>query len=461
MDGHPPASVNMYWRRFRVDSIPIDNPVLFDSWLRDRWTEKDMLLSIYNRTGRFPADNGIHKGADGKVYRGAGYVESEVKSVRWYEFLKIFAPVGLFAMVLYMFYGAIPKEVVPSPDKQVWGSTVTTMQKGAAEKSRRTKIALLNDPSGKVQKDIFTAATQKTASSLPDTFNNKVKAENLTAVTRKSPSLNPDKSSTKAKAHEFASTARKTAISIPSKSSVKTNADSSTSISRNTTLSLPNTASSNAKADNSAPTTRKTANSIISKSNIKNNAGTSLKATQKTATSLPSNATSKSKADKFVTPIKKTPPKLGIPGAGAGKSKEEKPALGALAIRKKPVHDATQETKSGAYKSSMPINHKAITKNKEVKTSSSNRPSKEPATQSSTKATRKMLEPKQATKKVAPKLHPPKPQPHPNQKRLEPRPDKDSALKTPRSQNIQPKGAVQRPSNVAVSKSNPIQSQKR
>ncbi|EFX00735.1 phospholipid/glycerol acyltransferase [Grosmannia clavigera kw1407] len=36
LQGQPPKSVNFYWRRFRVDNIPLDNAELFDTWLRER-----------------------------------------------------------------------------------------------------------------------------------------------------------------------------------------------------------------------------------------------------------------------------------------------------------------------------------------------------------------------------------------------------------------------------------------
>lgn len=442
----------MYWRRFRVDSVPIDNPALFDRWLRDRWTEKDMLLSIYNRTGRFPADNGIYKGSDGKIRRGAGYIESEVKSVRWYEFLKIFAPVGLFAMVLYMFYGAIPKEVVPSTEKQVLGNTLTIMQKGLAEKSRRTGLALLNEPSSKISKEIFTAATRKPASSILDKHSSKVKTETSTPVTRKAAGVLPNKLNTKANTHDSTSTARKTAISVSSKSTTKANDDTSLSISRNTKSSLPDKTSSKAEIADSASSTRKIASSITSKSGSKTNPESSTKATQKTETLLPSNSTSKAKAENSVTATKKNPQKLGMPGAKSGKSKNENPAVGALATRKTSAHAAAQETVSGGHKPSMPTKQKVTAKNQLVKTPISNPPSKKYVTQAPTKLTPKPPQPQQAIKKVAPKLPAPKPQSQSDQKRVGFRPDGESTPKIPRSQNTKLKGAVKRPSNVAVSK---------
>ncbi|KAL8646724.1 MAG: hypothetical protein Q9226_006739 [Calogaya cf. arnoldii] len=107
--GKPPKSVNMYWRRFDVWSIPSDNDRDFDNWLRARWIEKDQLLDNYQKTGRFPADTGVDELADGRKRRGAGYIETEIKPNKWYEYLQVFAPVGMLAFVLYMFYGGLPK----------------------------------------------------------------------------------------------------------------------------------------------------------------------------------------------------------------------------------------------------------------------------------------------------------------------------------------------------------------
>ena len=68
--------------------------------------------------GRFPADRGAHKTREGKIIRGAGHIETEIKSNYWYEFLQIFAPVGLFALVLYMFYNALPTTYTKSLNKE-------------------------------------------------------------------------------------------------------------------------------------------------------------------------------------------------------------------------------------------------------------------------------------------------------------------------------------------------------
>ena len=118
VDGTPPKSVNMFWRRFPIAKIPLDDPQKFDLWLRARWAEKDRLIDRYLRTGRFPADDGVTVTSQGKTLRGAGYIETEIKASRWYDFLQVFAPIGLFALVLYMFYGALPSNLVDSLNKK-------------------------------------------------------------------------------------------------------------------------------------------------------------------------------------------------------------------------------------------------------------------------------------------------------------------------------------------------------
>lgn len=110
LEGRPPKSVSMYWRRFRVKDIPFQSEKAFELWLNARWREKDLLIENYLIHGRFPADTGVSKTPTGQVKRGSGHLEVEIKSGHWYEFLQIFAPMGILAMVLYCFYGALPQK---------------------------------------------------------------------------------------------------------------------------------------------------------------------------------------------------------------------------------------------------------------------------------------------------------------------------------------------------------------
>lgn len=116
-EGRPPKSVNMHWRRFRVADIPIDDERGFEVWLRNRWREKDYMLEYFTRNGRFPVDHNwmlkqTHQKVNGDHGRGksktesAKYIETQVKSKSWEEFLLIFAPIGAFVIVLFLFYSA-------------------------------------------------------------------------------------------------------------------------------------------------------------------------------------------------------------------------------------------------------------------------------------------------------------------------------------------------------------------
>ncbi|GAO18023.1 uncharacterized protein UV8b_00864 [Ustilaginoidea virens] len=83
--GRPPKSVNLYWRRFKITDIPLDDPREFDLWLRDQWYKKDALMEEYLDKGRFPAMHGAE----------VEYVETEVRTRYPWEILQIFTVVGL------------------------------------------------------------------------------------------------------------------------------------------------------------------------------------------------------------------------------------------------------------------------------------------------------------------------------------------------------------------------------
>lgn len=153
--GKPPKSVNMYWRRFDVWSIPADDDRAFDNWLRARWIEKDQLLEHYQKTGRFPADTGVDELPDGRKRRGAGYIETEIKPNNWYEYLQIFAPVGLLALVLYMFYGGLPKRFMKDIGKQ---AAQQSQAEGATEGSPKNIEQLINSAPRIVELDSTNAS---------------------------------------------------------------------------------------------------------------------------------------------------------------------------------------------------------------------------------------------------------------------------------------------------------------
>lgn len=97
----------MYWRRFAVSTIPLDDAQEFELWLRKRWTEKEAFLEGYLQTGRFPADESndanedtaVDSNGNTKYAQGAGFIETEVKLEHWYEIGQIFVvPLTLFCL---------------------------------------------------------------------------------------------------------------------------------------------------------------------------------------------------------------------------------------------------------------------------------------------------------------------------------------------------------------------------
>lgn len=93
--GRPPKSVNLYWRRFPVGDIPLQDSNAFELWLRDRWYEKDALMEQYLSTGRFPPTPASKKTEGEDV----GFVETEVRTRYWWEFVQIFVVLGVFGLI--------------------------------------------------------------------------------------------------------------------------------------------------------------------------------------------------------------------------------------------------------------------------------------------------------------------------------------------------------------------------
>jgi len=110
----------MYWRRFAVSSIPLDDPKAFEAWLMDRWREKDALLELFYETGLFPAapakstsesesksksesESKSKEQHDDGPASFTGYIETSVRLARWSEVGQIFvvlATVGLIANII-------------------------------------------------------------------------------------------------------------------------------------------------------------------------------------------------------------------------------------------------------------------------------------------------------------------------------------------------------------------------
>ena len=97
--GQPPPSVNMYWRRFAIQDIPLDTADNFDVWLRERWYEKDALMEGYLKTGFFPGiasePNNV---TDGDTKEN--HIETEVRLRNWWEVGNIFVVLAAVGLVL-------------------------------------------------------------------------------------------------------------------------------------------------------------------------------------------------------------------------------------------------------------------------------------------------------------------------------------------------------------------------
>lgn len=160
LEGRPPKSVSMYWRRFAVKDIPLHNEKAFDLWLIARWREKDLLMEQYLQHGKFPADAGATKYRSGKVLRGCGHMEVPIQASKWYEFLQIFAPMGILAMVLFIFYGDLPKRFWKSINKEAVQSGTEDIKKAGLQAGRQAK-SLSNSASGLTLDSFFDPAQQE------------------------------------------------------------------------------------------------------------------------------------------------------------------------------------------------------------------------------------------------------------------------------------------------------------
>ncbi|KAL5119104.1 hypothetical protein ACEQ8H_003028 [Pleosporales sp. CAS-2024a] len=103
--GRAPKSVNMYWRRFRIADMPLDDEEAFSRWVLARWREKDDLLQYYVEHNRFPADEGgVSLSGDGKQVQGAGWIETEVRPVKSAEWVQVYIPIAAVGLVMNVFF---------------------------------------------------------------------------------------------------------------------------------------------------------------------------------------------------------------------------------------------------------------------------------------------------------------------------------------------------------------------
>ncbi|ETI19508.1 hypothetical protein G647_09342 [Cladophialophora carrionii CBS 160.54] len=141
MEGRPPKSVHMHFRRFAVKDIPLHDDRAFELWLRARWREKDVMIEEYYQTGKLPADYGGTRYKSGKVLRGCGHMEVPIRASHWYEFLQIFAPMGILAMILYIFYGDLPQRFWKSINQQALQAGTQDLRKAGAQAGKGVKSA--------------------------------------------------------------------------------------------------------------------------------------------------------------------------------------------------------------------------------------------------------------------------------------------------------------------------------
>lgn len=87
----------MYWRRYAISEIPVEDHEAFDAWVIQRWREKDELLDQYLQTGRFPS---VEAQTEGKNGTEDGFINTEVKMRSTQEIGTIFVVLATLAMVV-------------------------------------------------------------------------------------------------------------------------------------------------------------------------------------------------------------------------------------------------------------------------------------------------------------------------------------------------------------------------
>lgn len=97
LQGRPPKSVSLHWRRFAVSNIPMDSHESFEKWLEDRWREKDKLLEQFYATGKFPV---VAQAKSEKDTIDAGFVETAVQLRNPLEVVQPWAVVATFALII-------------------------------------------------------------------------------------------------------------------------------------------------------------------------------------------------------------------------------------------------------------------------------------------------------------------------------------------------------------------------
>jgi lysocardiolipin and lysophospholipid acyltransferase len=108
LEGRPPKSASMYWRRLAMDSIPLDDPKKFETWMLEQWRIKDELLEVYMQTGRFPRSANLEitspSGAD-VVSQTGRYIETRLETARTIDYLQLFIPMAVVVLAMSLFLG--------------------------------------------------------------------------------------------------------------------------------------------------------------------------------------------------------------------------------------------------------------------------------------------------------------------------------------------------------------------
>lgn len=93
LQGQPPKSVNMHWRRFAIKDIPVGDENSFRDWLLARWREKDALLEFYAENGHFPAGKDHKPCCSGKkLSKDTECIDVKLRPRSISEVLQIFVP---------------------------------------------------------------------------------------------------------------------------------------------------------------------------------------------------------------------------------------------------------------------------------------------------------------------------------------------------------------------------------
>ena len=105
IQGNPPESVHMHWRRFATRDIPIESKEALQVWLEARWQEKDDLLDAFYREGRFPGDpaaiaSASASAAPAGTEKNAPAIMTEVRPRMALEWVQMFMPVAAAAVVV-------------------------------------------------------------------------------------------------------------------------------------------------------------------------------------------------------------------------------------------------------------------------------------------------------------------------------------------------------------------------